>query len=227
MVAKRTRVWKHPDTGVVKLPKVVDAQGTLRHPALYIWQNIVQTTTTTGPQDTDFERILTTSRLHIGNFLPRKISPHGLPCGAREIWEKSGNDSALDNCGKVLDHCRTFHAPDPRAGLSWRGQMKRKAGTPRIYLASSGMGNMPVANVEERLLSLLATLEECREFLMDKASPETARLLSLAILELRMELHQVTDFELKALCELMEAEERKPQESNSGRPLPPYLKLIK
>ena len=95
--------------------------------------------------------------------------------------------------------------------------MKRKAGTPRIYLASSGMGNMPVANMEERLLSLLATLEECRDFLMDKASPETARLLSLAILELRMELHQVTDSELKALCELMEAEDRKPQESNSAR----------
>ena len=105
--------------------------------------------------------------------------------------------------------------------------MKRKAGTPRIYLASSGMGNMPVANMEERLLSLLATLEECRDFLMDKASPETARLLSLAILELRMELHQVTDSELKALCELMEADDRKPQGSDSGRPLPPYLKLIK
>ena len=105
--------------------------------------------------------------------------------------------------------------------------MKRKTGTPRIYLASSGMGNMPVANVEERLLSLLATLEECREFLMDKASPETARLLSLAILELRMELHQVTDSELKALCELMEAGDRTSQESSSNRPLPPYLRLIK
>ena len=105
--------------------------------------------------------------------------------------------------------------------------MKRKTGTPRIYLASSGMGNMPVANMEERLLSLLTTLEECRDFLMDKASPETARLLSLAILELRMELHQVTDAELKALCELMEAEDRKPQQGNNRRPLPSYLKLIK
>ena len=105
--------------------------------------------------------------------------------------------------------------------------MKRRTGTPRVYLASSGMRKMPVANAEERLLSLLATLEECREFLMDNASPETARLLSLAILELRMELHQVTDAELKALCELMEAEERKPQGSGRGRALPPYLKLVK
>jgi hypothetical protein len=42
-----------------------------------------------------------------------------------------------------------------------------------------------------------------------------------------MELHQVTDAELKALCELMEAEDRKPQQGNNRRPLPSYLKLIK
>jgi hypothetical protein len=107
--------------------------------------------------------------------------------------------------------------------------MKRRTGPPRIYLASSGTEKMPVANSEERLLSLLATLEECRTFLMDKSSPETARLLSLAILELRMELHHVTDSELKALCELMEPEDRPAQdtEARQGPRLPPYLKLIK
>jgi hypothetical protein len=107
--------------------------------------------------------------------------------------------------------------------------MKRKTGTPRIYLASSGMEKVPVANAEERLLSLLATLEECQAYLMDKASPETARLLSLAVLELRMELYKVTDSELKALCDLMVTEERPQQASASrqGKPLPPYLKLIK
>ena len=88
---------------------------------------------------------------------------------------------------------------------------------------------MPVAHSEERLLSLLATLEECRAFLMDKASPETARLLSLAILELRMELHQVTDDELKALCDLMVTEGQSAQDTKAdqGQRLPPYLKLVK
>lgn len=66
--------------------------------------------------------------------------------------------------------------------------MKRKKATPRLYLAASGVEDMPVANAEERLLALLATLEECQAFLTDRASTETARLLSLAILELRMEL---------------------------------------
>jgi len=88
---------------------------------------------------------------------------------------------------------------------------------------------MPVANVEERLQSLLATLEECQAVLMDKASFEAGRLLSLAILELRMELHKVTDSELRALCDLMVTEDSVEQDTRTApvRSLPPYLKLIK
>ncbi|MBR1210825.1 hypothetical protein [Bradyrhizobium sp. JYMT SZCCT0180] len=106
--------------------------------------------------------------------------------------------------------------------------MKRRSGPPPIYLASSGTDKMPAAHSEERLLSLLATLEECRAFLMDKASPEAARLLSLAILELRMELHRVTDSELKALCDRMtDAQAAQTTKAAPGPRLPPYLKLIK
>ena len=85
---------------------------------------------------------------------------------------------------------------------------------------------MPAAHSEERLLSLLATLEECRAILADKANPETARLLSLAILELRMELHHVTDAELKALCDRMVVDDQE-RDAQTGQRLPPYLKLIK
>ena len=105
--------------------------------------------------------------------------------------------------------------------------MKRRTGPPPIYLASSGTEKMPLAHSEERLLSLLATLEECRAFLADKASPETGKLLSLAILELRMELHQVTDSELKALCDLVVVDDQAGQEAEGGQRLPSYLKLIK
>lgn len=85
---------------------------------------------------------------------------------------------------------------------------------------------MPVANTEERLVSLLATLEECQAFLTERASTETARLLSLAILELRMELHKVTDTELKALCDMIASNDR-PEEPAVAKRLPPYLKIIK
>jgi len=88
---------------------------------------------------------------------------------------------------------------------------------------------MPGAPSKERLLSLLETLEECRALLAGKASVETGRLLSLAILELRMELHQVSDGELKALCDLVATEDQaaQDQDAGQGQRLPHYLKLIK
>jgi hypothetical protein len=142
-------------------------------------------------------------------------------------------NSVLDNFEIFLDHrCKRMRPTTRRPAITipWGGyDMKRKPGTPRIYLASSGAEKMPVANSEARLLSLLETLEECRAILMDKSSLETARLLSLAILELRMELHRVTDSELKALCDLMVPEDEPPPDANDGPSLqlPPYLKLIK
>ncbi len=57
-----------------------------------------------------------------------------------------------------------------------------------------------MANPEQRLHSVLATLEQCRATLID-GERETARLVSMAILELRMKLHRITDSELKALCD--------------------------
>ena len=107
--------------------------------------------------------------------------------------------------------------------------MKRRTGPPPIYLASSETEQMPAARSEERLLSLLATLEECRAFLMEKGRSEPARLLSLAILELRMEIHHVTDAELKALCDLMLAGDPSSQDARlgPGQRLPHYLKLVK
>ena len=106
--------------------------------------------------------------------------------------------------------------------------MKRRSGPPPIYLASSGTENMGAPS-RERLLSLLATLEECRTFLMDKGSPETAKLLSLAILELRMELHHVSDSELKALCDRMVTDIQSAADASAEQDqrLPSYLTLVK
>jgi hypothetical protein len=162
-------------------------------------------------------------------FLDSDISPQ--PRARSDILI----NRALDNFKKFLDHpVRLKHSTTCRRikiqrALPWRDMMKRRTGSPRIYLASSGPVKMPAANSEQRLRSLLETLEECRAILMDKASLEPARLLSLAILELRMELHKVTDSELKALCDLMvpEDEPPPPDRKEAGLRLPPYLKLIK
>jgi hypothetical protein len=69
--------------------------------------------------------------------------------------------------------------------------------------ASQGMESTPVANSDENLLSVLAKLEECRAALLVGGSRDTAELVSVVILELRMKLNEIDDAELKALCEEM------------------------
>ena len=110
--------------------------------------------------------------------------------------------------------------------------MKRQTGSPRLYLASSVTETTLVANSEERLHSVLATLEECRAVLVQSGNRETAQLVSVAILELRMKLNRVADLELKALCDAMlpdEAPAERSQEPKSpqGQRRRPLLKLVK
>jgi hypothetical protein len=88
-----------------------------------------------------------------------------------------------------------------------------------------------VANSEERLLSILATLEECQGALVASGNRETAQLVSVAILELRIKLNRIEDSELKALCDAVlrdvEASENpKPHVGQRGS-APVLLKLVK
>lgn len=53
---------------------------------------------------------------------------------------------------------------------------------------------------------MLATLEQCQASLILNGDRETAYLVSIAILELRIKLGRVEDSELKALCDLMVSE---------------------
>ena len=60
-----------------------------------------------------------------------------------------------------------------------------------------------MANSEERLHSVLTTLEQCRAVLAETTNRETVQLLSVAILQLRMKLNRIEDSDLKALCDAM------------------------
>lgn len=85
-----------------------------------------------------------------------------------------------------------------------------------------------MAHSNERLHSVLAGLEECRTTLTGNGDRETALLVSVAILDLRMKLHRIADSELKALCEAMapdDAPAKRPPDSKLRRP--PLLKLVK
>jgi hypothetical protein len=83
------------------------------------------------------------------------------------------------------------------------------------------------------LRSILATLEECRAALVASGNRETAQLVSVAILELRIKLNRIADSELKALCDAMlqdevSAEQCDPKspQGQGGRPRI-LLKLVK
>jgi isopropylmalate/homocitrate/citramalate synthase len=91
-----------------------------------------------------------------------------------------------------------------------------------------------VANSEEKLHAVLAGLEECQTTLALNGERDTAQLVSVAILALRIKLNRIEDSELKALCDAMvrevETAERqraaKPPEGERRRP-PVSLKLVK
>jgi hypothetical protein len=87
-----------------------------------------------------------------------------------------------------------------------------------------------VTNSEERLHAILATLEQCRAGLIDSSNRETAHLVSVAILELRMKLNRITDTELKALCDAMAEDDSAAERLQYPKPPSrrrPLLKLVK
>ena len=88
--------------------------------------------------------------------------------------------------------------------------------------------------VEENLTGVLATLEECQAALVQSGDRDTAQLVSVAILELRIKLNRIEDTELKALCDAMLREldsgptPASPKQQEGPRPRPQVsLKLVK
>ncbi|HYW63485.1 MAG TPA: hypothetical protein VE865_09865 [Bradyrhizobium sp.] len=100
--------------------------------------------------------------------------------------------------------------------------------------AGSARGTTLVANSENRLRlvsdsdahlrSIIANLEENRAALVECVNPEAAQIVGLAILQLRMRLHRLSDSDLRTLCDAMlREEERRPKDRRSsgrgsGRP---------
>ena len=96
--------------------------------------------------------------------------------------------------------------------------MKRPTGSPPpLYLASSVTEKTLVANSEERLHSILATLEQCRAALVKDGRQETAKLVSLAILDLRLDLGRIPASDLKALCDAMTPDDGPTERSNDPK----------
>ena len=67
----------------------------------------------------------------------------------------------------------------------------------------SGLRIRLVVHCDENLHAVLATLEECHASLVLSGDYDTAQLVSVAVLELRIKLNCIEDSELKALCDAM------------------------
>jgi len=114
------------------------------------------------------------------------------------------------------------------------GFVKGPTRSPRFHLAVSVTENTLVSHSEEKLRAILATLEECKAALVLGGDKDTAQLVSVAILELRIKINRIEDSELKALCDAMlrgvEAiEQPRDPELPEGPPVRPpvSLKLVK
>jgi hypothetical protein len=92
------------------------------------------------------------------------------------------------------------------------------------------MERTPVSYSDEQFHSVLETLEECRRVLNENHGRETAELLSIAILDLRMRLKGIANSELRALCdELLKgaASESASRAKPMQQPRRPLLRVVK
>jgi hypothetical protein len=96
---------------------------------------------------------------------------------------------------------------------------------------ATGMETNPVFNSDEHLIAVLAKLEECRTALAACGSRDTAHLVSVAVLDLRMKLNKIGDAELKLLCdEIISMEEERAREamrSSQAYGVRPLLRVVK
>lgn len=89
----------------------------------------------------------------------------------------------------------------------------------------------PVSHSDEQLQSVLETLEECRKVLNESNSRESADLLSIVILDVRMKLKGIDGADLKALCDEMlrtaSGEPLPPSKQTQDQPRRPLLRVVK
>lgn len=81
------------------------------------------------------------------------------------------------------------------------------------------------------MVSILEKLEDCRAGLLAGGNRDSAHLVSVAILDVRMRLYGVGDAELRALCDEMLAGDGSPRLSDTkvapGPKRRPLLRVVK
>lgn len=95
------------------------------------------------------------------------------------------------------------------------------------------MGNVPVTELKTELTSVIRLLGECQDVLVRNGNGEAAQLISMALLQVRMRVHQVGDAELRALCDTVMAEHAQTRAASHEtakadiKPIRPPLRSVK
>ncbi|HXH45764.1 MAG TPA: hypothetical protein VNK51_18215 [Bradyrhizobium sp.] len=88
-----------------------------------------------------------------------------------------------------------------------------------------------MSHSDEQLQSVLETLEECRRLLNACDNRESAEMLSIVILDVRMKLKGIGSADLKALCDEMlrsaASEPLTPSKQTQDQPRRPLLRVVK
>lgn len=88
-----------------------------------------------------------------------------------------------------------------------------------------------MSHSDEQLQSVLETLEECRRVLNECNSRESAEMLSIVILDVRMKLKGIDSADLKALCDEMLRSAASvppiPSKQTQDQPRRPLLRVVK
>ncbi|MFT4116412.1 hypothetical protein [Bradyrhizobium sp.] len=88
-----------------------------------------------------------------------------------------------------------------------------------------------MSHSDEQLQSVLETLEACRKVLNESNSRESAELLSIVILDMRMRLNGIDNADLRALCDEMlrssGTEPQPPSKQTQDQPRRPLLRVVK
>ena len=98
------------------------------------------------------------------------------------------------------------------------------------YAVCEGMESHPVFNSDEQLPAVLAMLEKCRSALAASGNHDSAHLVSVAVLDVRMKLNRIGDAELKLLCDAMAAREPADEQGTTSSDAPvrrALLRLVK
>ncbi len=88
-----------------------------------------------------------------------------------------------------------------------------------------------MSHSDEQLQSVLETLDECRKTLIAANNRESAELLSIVILDVRMKLKGIDGADLRALCDEMlrnaASEPQTPSKQTQDQPRRPLLRVVK